>query len=61
MSNQDYISSNVFEKEVTFTDQMRKYQNNKKIRGNHRLSSGKYYTDAEKEKYKKESLDRLLP
>lgn len=61
MGNKDYIFDDIFEKDVTFNEQIKIYKQNKKIRGNQRLSSEKFYTDKEKKKYKKESLDRHLP
>ena len=56
------------EKDVLFNDyfgnvkldvkEVKKYPN---IEGNYRLSNGQYRTDAEKNKYRKKSLERELP
>lgn len=61
MQNEDYLFVDVFNKDLSVSQQMKQYVYNKKVRGNQRLSKGMYYSDEEKKKYLDSSLERLLP
>ena len=61
MKNGDYLFNDIFDKSISVNDEIKNYLYNKKVCGDIRLSQGKYYTDSEKERYKRESLDRHLP
>ena len=56
------------EKDVLFNDyfdkinmKVEKVEKNPNIKGNHRLQNGLYRTNAEKNNYRKKSLERELP
>ena len=56
------------EKDVLFNDyfdkinmKVEKVEKNPNIKGNYRLSNGQYRTNAEKNNYRKKSLERELP
>ena len=53
----DFLLDNVFEKKVEFCSK----KENKRVRGNVRLSSGLYRTTEEQNQYLTESLERKLP
>ncbi len=53
----DFLFDNMFEKRVEFCSK----KENKRVRGNTRLSSGLYRTTDEQEQYFTESLERKLP
>ena len=53
----DFLFDNMFDKMVEFCSK----KENKRVRGNVRLSSGLYRTTEEQNKYIEESLERKLP
>ena len=53
----DFLFDNMFDKKVEFCSK----KENKRVRGNARLSSGLYRTTEEQEQYLQESLERKLP
>lgn len=57
----EYLFDDSFDKEVKFTETTKSTPANKAISGNTRLAKGLYRTTSEQEKYKKESLERVLP
>ncbi len=59
-SEKDYLFDDMFDKSVTFDEKTKNNPRNKQISGNVRLSKGLFRTDEEKEKYRKQSLERDL-
>jgi len=57
----DCLFDDIFDKRIEITDAVKNNIRNKKASGNVRLAEGMYRTDAEQEKYIKESLERELP
>ena len=53
----DFLFDNMFDKKVEFCSK----KENKRVRGNARLSSGLFRTTDEQEQYLQESLERKLP
>jgi len=59
-SEKDYLFDDMFDEPVKFDETTKNNPRNKQINGNVRLSKGLYRTDEEKEKYRKQSLERDL-
>ena len=57
-NEKDVLFNNYFDEINIKVDEVKKHPN---IKGNYRLSNGQYRTDAEKNKYRKKSLERELP
>lgn len=60
-NKKDYLFDDMFDKGVQITEAVKQNIRNKQARGNTRLANGMYRTDAEKQHYIKESLERELP
>ena len=57
-NEKDVLFNNYFD-EINM--KVEKVEKNPNINGNYRLSNGQYRTDAEKNEYRKKSLERELP
>ena len=57
----DYLFDDMFDREMEITEAVKNNISNKKIRKNFSIANGMFYTDAEKEQYIRESLERELP
>ena len=57
-NEKDVLFNNYFDKINMKVEKVKKYPN---IKGNYRLQNGQYRTDAEKNEYRKKSLERELP
>ena len=57
----DYLFNDMFDKGIEITEAVKNNIRNKHISGNVRIANGMYRTDAEKQQFINESLERELP